>query len=212
MTVHAHLTTLINALKEAQTYQPSPAGESSAFSDGGAIQINMHKNGELEPFAPEMTHASAHDKIAVSICERSANRALDSIHAVMAQTPGGQTWTPQLCIKHFKGRFNLGLAPTNTPIGYHNSEESLAAHIDTIIFALMRGTTGKPRKWTVGFNQTAYQAADLGSAALLGVALFEFKDAAKIFAGMPFKEDIRELFDSETILAALQEKTLTETS
>ena len=208
MTLLKDLTVLPKALLEASTYIPeSPDSGTHGFNkkiDGVYLNILNAKTQKLSPFITNYEKLSAHDKVALRVCQTRADKSLKALHNFIAQTPGGKTWTPTFALIMVKGTYKLVLQkdPARTLFFSQKSNEfTTYLHLLAVAFSFL--SEGKPRTWKFENKPTLFKAADIGSAAILGTALLEPHNLMNVLNQRITPHPIYEVHDSEAVKSSI---------
>lgn len=183
MTHHTDALMRLNtAFEEAFTiterYPRPPSGRPTFYVQWPA-QSGV-PNPKLRPFAGDhiTTGISSHDKVALALCARGAERALGTLQEAINNASGTTAaWTPQLSVcAERPGHFNVQLTHHNT---------LLASALVGNLGYLIRWTNGlittlnlltlddTPRWWRWGTHTGVYAAKGPAEAYLLGAAIFD---------------------------------------
>lgn len=206
MSIKTVVQSLVSAFDEARAYLPKRDPNNPFGTPIHLCGVNKrHTDGSLLPFAPNLDTLSAHDTIALSICEKGIHKALDALHALMADTPGGQCWYPKLSVQLTKpDTFTIGLSEENKSIQTMIRGAEIEDLMATLMLALMMGNPGEPITWTYGTNGYVYKAADLGSATILGAVLYDYRSARDILAGEQLPQPVNRYYPPSESLEALR--------
>jgi hypothetical protein len=206
---------LIAALDEARRYLPPkpPVGmvpQEPALALDVPTGLPAALAATTFPFVGQgrMEQASAHQKMALAICESGARKALASITARIHALPACAQWKPSLGVAmDEKGKMSLWVG------GEHQDQAvaravlpaKFASHLDALAFALrFCAPIDRTRLWSFNSERFLYPAQDAVDAALLGVALFNPSAVRTVCRGGIVHADVAERFSNQTLLGQLQ--------
>lgn len=212
--IHQDTNKLIAALEEARRYLP-PQPERLIRSEPAlsidvptGLPSGMGKTHYDFVGQNRMEQASAHQKMALAICENSARKALASITTRIHALPACTTWKPKLAVamdEHGKTSLWVDATSIGQAVARSVPPAQLRTHLHALAFALrfcspIDGT----RRWSFNNERFFYPAQNPVDAILLGVALFNPNAVRTICKGGSVHADIAERFSTHTLLDALR--------
>lgn len=215
--IRAAAQRLIVALEEARLHLPPapPHKPGSGFAPKAVIALNVPTGlpaglaATILPFidAERMALATAHQKMALAICESGARKALDEITARIHTAKGCATWKPSIGVAmDTQGKMSLwvdGYSGTDA-VARAVLPSSIGTHLEALAFALrLCAPIDGTRRWTFNRETFLYPAQDPVDAVLLGVALFNPSFVRTVARGGIVQADVAERFHSTTLLAQL---------
>jgi hypothetical protein len=157
-----------------------------------------------------MEQASAHQKMALAICESGARKALASITTRLHALPACAHWKPSIAVAmDEKGKMSLWVGATalDQAVGRMVLPTKFCAHLDALAFALrFCAPIDQTRLWSYNAERFLYPAQDPVDAVLLGVALFDPSSVRTVCRGGRVRADVAERFSSQRLLDQLHTK------